>query len=530
MKNYDLGFYKDILGTDNDEIAQDAMNLDEQGYMYGSNLSGQKPYYSNNTNDYLFNVKFQLSNFTFGFQTYKRDEGFGAWYRDDYELGPEHGGRWVPQNTFIYGKYEKRITDKLIITSSSHFKEHQLVGSCEEYYYIGYLNGGMGLAGLADSTGTILPADDQSNPYWWHAWFHTYSQQLRSELKIVYNPFDKLNIMSGFEYRASHIQGNYFYSMEKNPEEMSNSLDVEGGNHFFSRDFGFFAQVSYNPFDFLNIIAGSRIDNNKTRITGGYGTQINPKVAIIFTPMDFIIKAIYSEAYMDASYWTKYGTTPGRLLSNPTLQPEKVRNKEISFGWKVNNFLYAEVVGYHANYDGAVGTSDVSFINDDGETIQTTQHQPIGKMTIQGIQSRINFKYNNYSAYANYSFTSPYKIEEEEKIRIGDIASHQVNVGVNVLFFRRLNINLRMNLVGAKPTGENTTISSNPLNEIDAYYIFNGAVTYTIYKRISLQLSVNNILDREYYHPGVRSANGDYYASRMPQNERSFMGKLIFEF
>ena len=416
-----------------------------------------------------------------------------------------------------------------MLTSYSHFKEHQLVGSCEEYYYIGYLNGGMELSGLADSTGVILPAGDWSTPYWWHAWYHTYSQQLRTELRIVYNSFRKLNIVTGLEYRSSHIQGTYVVSMEENPEETSSALGIDGGNHFFSRDFGFFTQVSYHPFDFMNIVAGGRIDNNRTRITGGYGTQINPKVALILTPHDFIIKVIYSEAFMDASYWTKYGTTPGRLLSNPTLQPEKIRNKELSIGWKINDFLFAEAVAYHANYEGAVGTKEVTFVNDDGETIATTQHQPIGSLKIQGIQSRVNFKYNNYSAYANYTFTNPYKLEEDEKIRIGDIASHQINFGVNALFFRRLNINLRMNWVGAKPTGENTTISSNPLNEIDMYYTLNGAITYTVYKRISLQLSVFNILNREYFHPGVRSANGGYYASQMPQNERSFMGKLIIE-
>ena len=109
LTNYNLGFYKEILGTDDDEIAQAAMDLDGQGYMSDSELNGMKPYYSNNTNDYLLNVKFKLSDFTFGFQHYKRDEGYGAWYRDEYELGPEHGGRWVPRNTFVYGKYEKKL-------------------------------------------------------------------------------------------------------------------------------------------------------------------------------------------------------------------------------------------------------------------------------------------------------------------------------------------------------------------------------------------------------------------------------------
>jgi len=528
ITNYDLNHYRNILNTQDDNIAQMAMDLDNQAYYNDSELSGKLPSYSNNTNDYLFNVKIKLSDFTFGIQHFRRDEGYGAWYRDDYELGPEHGGRWVPENTFVYGKYEKNITDKLMITSKSTFKEHQLTGDCEEYFYVGYLNGGYGLSRLTNDAGTMLPENEMSVPYWWHAWYHTYSQQFRTALSLIYNPFNKLNIVSGVEYRSSYIQGNYIYGEERIPEETAPSLSVDGGNHFFSRDFGFFTQVKYSPFNRLNIVAGGRIDNNKIRITGGYGTQINPKFAVIYTPSDFIIKGIYSEAFMDAGYWTKFGTTPGRLLNNPTLEPEKVRNSEVSIGWKINDFFYAEALGYNSNYQGAVGTQTVIYV-EDGVTIETTQHQPIGRLSIQGVQARLNFKYNKYSAYTNYTFSNPYKIEENEKIRVGDIASHQINIGANALYFRKLNINLRANIVGEKPTGENTTVSSNPLNKIDAYYVLNGAISYTVYKRISLQLSVNNILDQKYYHPGVRNADGDYYSIQMPQNERNFMGKLIIE-
>ena len=528
LTNYDINFYKEKLDTQDNNIAQIAMDLDKKAYYNDSELNGKSPSYSNNTNDYLFNVKIKLSDFTLGVQHFRRDEGYGAWYRDDYELGTENGGRWVPENTFIYGKYEKNITDKLTITSRSTFKQHQLTGDCEEYYYIGYLNGGYGIADLTDETGNVLPEDQRVNPYWWHAWYHTYSQQFRSALRLVYNPNHKLSIVSGVEYRSSYIQGNYIYGEEKIPEETAPSLYVDGGNHFFSQDIGIFAQAKYSPINSLSIVTGGRLDNNKIRLTGGYGTQIDPKFAVIYTPSDFIIKGIYSEAFMDAGYWTKFGTTPGRLLNNPTLEPEKVRNSEISFGWKVNDFLYAEMLGYNSNFEGAVGTQTVIY-EEDGTTIETTQHQPIGNLQIQGVQSRLNFKYNNYSAYANYTFSNPYKIEDGNRIRIGDIASHQVNLGFNVLYFRKLNINLRTNLVGAKPTGENTTVSSNPVNEIDAYFILNGAISYTVYKRISLQVSVNNILDRQYFHPGVRSANGDYYSSQIPQNERNFMGKLIIE-
>jgi outer membrane receptor for ferrienterochelin and colicins len=78
-------------------------------------------------------------------------------------------------------------------------------------------------------------------------------------------------------------------------------------------------------------------------------------------------------------------------------------------------------------------------------------------------------------------------------------------------------------------TGKETTVSNNPLNKINPYCILNGAVLYKISKDISVQILVNNIFDKEYFDPGVRSANGIYYASELPQNRRNFILKLYID-
>ncbi len=39
-----------------------------------------------------------------------------------------------------------------------------------------------------------------------------------------------------------------------------------------------------------------------------------------------------------------------------------------------------------------------------------------------------------------------------DKLRIGDIASHRLNLGVNVAFREKWNVNLRTNWVGARKT------------------------------------------------------------------------------
>ena len=509
LSTYDNDYYSNVLGTTDLAIIQQAMDLDNDIYYNATNLNGIAPQYSNQTNDWLVNGKIKISGFELGYQIYKRDEGFGAWYRDDFELGPENGGKWVPINSFIYSKYQTEIADNLTFTNFNQFKIHQLNGSCEEFYYIGYLNGGLSIADIADSTGVLLPDSLQTNPLWWHANYHTYSQQFRSENRFNYTPNDKFNLTFGLEYRASHIQGTYVFADVDFPEQSApTQTSIDGGNHFFSTDLGLFSLLKYSPVSNLDIVLGGRIDNNRVRVNQGYGFQFSPKATIIYTPQRAVFKLMYSEAFMDASYWTKYGTTPGRLLTNPTLQPEEVKNYEIVAGWRINSFVYIEALSYHAFYEGTVGTANVTFTDDDGNVIETTQHQAIGKSQMSGVQSRVLFHYNFFSAYANYTLSMPYRTNETgSSTRIGDISTHSANAGVNKLFFGKLNTNLRVNWVGTKPTGANTTISSNPYDKIDAYWILNGAITYNIYKDFYLQVSVENILDREYYHPGVRSAD-----------------------
>jgi len=531
LEPYDINYYKEILGTDNNDIAQTAMELDNQAYYYSDELNGTKPEYSNQTKDYLFYGKLKIDNFTLGFESFKRNEGYGAWYRDDFEVGPKFGASWVPENTFFYTKYDKKFSDKLSLTSFTNFKIHQLTGDCEELYYKGYFNKEYNLTDIADTSSEndiLLTTDSIQKPYWEHSWWNTYSQQLRSELRMVYNPLENFNFITGIEFRVSHIQGAYLFGYTEKPEETAIPEESEGGNHFSGRDLGLFMQAGYSPFKNLDFVLGGRVDNNKIRLSGGYGTVFNPKAAVVFSPSNLIFKIIYSEAFMDAGYWTKYGTTPGRLLNNPNLKPEKVKNLELSMSWKVNDYIFTDLALYNSYYSGAVGTVDVTFINEEGKHVQTTQHQAIGNINIQGLQSNLYLNYANYSAYLNYTFTNPYNVTDT-KIRIGDIASHHINFGINALFFNKLNINMRANWVGERPTGIVTTIKNNPLDKIEPYFLLNSAVSYKIYKGISVQILINNLLDKEYFDPGVRSANGIYYASRLPQNRRNFMLILNFD-
>ena len=109
------------------------------------------------------------------------------------------------------------------------------------------------------------------------------------------------------------------------------------------------------------------------------------------------------------------------------------------------------------------------------------------------------------------------------------MANHQINFGANYLYKEQLNINIRMNLVGKRITGENTTVPSNT-EEFNSYAVFNGAVSYTPKnKEFTIQLTVFNLLDKHYFSPGLDLATGSL-SSLLIQNKRNIHFSLQYEF
>jgi outer membrane receptor for ferrienterochelin and colicins len=486
--------------------------------------------YSNQTDDWLLYGKMRLGDLTLGGQTWRRSEGTIGWFPDDREGSSENGALWIPRHTFFYLKYDKAVNDDLFLTSFTRYKSHSLDEENKIFIFRSYA--GEGRRGL-DSLVEDVPAD------WADIFFFRISKELRTELKALYSPSERFNLVSGVELRNGFIQVNYVTSFRTPFAAESGSpgsvVDAEGNtlqgdNHHNQRDIGFYSQASYRPAERLKLTLGGRLDNNQVRETEGYGTVFNSRAAAVYTPGPFVLKAIYAEAFKAASNWAKFSTSPSRQLSNPDLEPEKVRNVDLSLGWQVVPGLFVETVGYWSSYSDIVSTAKVIL---DGN--ETTQNQPLGQLRIRGIQSSSNWKLGEHRLYANYTFTDSKIVEDAEgrgiDVPVGDIARHRFNLGGTARLPGGLWLNLRMNHVGQRRTGAGTTVEDNPFTRIAAYTVLNGALSYDApLPGFSVQVAMENLLDKEYFHPGVRSADGKILAARLPQNPRNAVLRLRYDF
>ncbi len=509
-----------------DEGIKQAIDLDNTIY---DNVT-----FKDMTESYSVNAKLKIYDFLIGWSSWSKAEGTGSQYTDLIYLTSDQGGTWRPRHSYFYAKYEKDINSKLNISNFIRYKIHDFdkdngVVVQPARYYLGNFN----LNSLTESR--VPPI---INVYLFQK-----SNQLREELKALYQPVHWLDVVAGFETRFSSVQGDYYKaSTDSAQEEGSAGTDIPGGNQFFSRDIGFYVQSGISIMPNIKLTLGLRYDNNRVRETQGYGDAFNPRFAVVYTPGSFIIKGIYAEAFKDATNREKYSTTEEkREFPNPFLQPEKVRNYEFVLGKGFfDKSLMINASAYYSLYSNII--QEVRVQKDDGT--YTNQNQAVGKAEIYGVNAMADYNKGDFSLYANYTYTVPYAIDPKDgdgnlqtdslgnpyhKLRISDIAEHQANLGVNYLFKSVLNFNIRANFIGEKKTGYNTTVPTNP-DTFDPVFLLNGTLSYTP-KNLGLTLQVTgfNLLNKEYFSPGLDYATGDL-ASSLVQNRRNLFVSLIYEF
>ncbi|WP_201981925.1 TonB-dependent receptor plug domain-containing protein [Hymenobacter rubidus] len=485
--------------------AAKAATLDNK--LFGNSVKGNPVGFQNDKFDWLIRGKVEFKDLTISYLEWQTDEGATPWYTNRMTVPAGSNPRWITHDRASSITYAKQFSNRFQILNLASFLTHEIDGATNLMTYNGYYNNKFSFLELArDSAARAITT-----------YQYRISTQLRNELRLFWSPLENLDLNGGFELRSGLIQGNYVTSVSGFADEtgtVSTASAVLGGNNFRTRDLGFYGQATYRPIKALKLVAGIRIDNNKVRDNGGYGTVSNPRLAAVYSLGKFVLKGIYAQAFKDASFLQKYGTTTARALANPTLEPERVRNFEGSIYFQATQQLSAAIVAYHSSYNNAVGTAQAFLPNG----TPTQQFQPLGSRRIWGLQAEGGYKATQLNIWWNATYTNP--IDSPTGLRISDIADYTANAGADYQW-HKLSLYLSGNLVGARKTGAGTSGSNNPQQNFDPFLILNSNLTlHNVINGLSLQASVNNLLDKEYFVPGIREADNILIASRFPQDRR----------
>jgi len=471
--------------------------------------------YVDKTNTLLVSGKLKVYDFTFGFQHWQKKEGSGPSFSDSSNIATNSS--WNPNSTMYYLKYRKNISSKLSFQVFSRYRQYGYSKENVLKYFRSYYD-----LGKEERLNlyNFFAEEEKQEPHIKSDYLNLRSNQFRNELTAIYQA-NSFNIVAGIENRYSVIQSDFSISESLNVSEASLS-DV---NRFFSQDLGLYIQSNYTYKEKLKITTGLRYDYNRIEQSDTF--TLNPRLALVYYNQNWIFKSIYTRAHRPPTFYQYYSTIPTvRDYKNPNLANEIANNLEFSIQRRVA-FFKIEIVGYFVNYKNAIELKDttIDFI---GGEIPTTQFVSTGKRSIQGGYIIARYRRGNFSAYANYTYTRPREdtttnTQTSSYIRIGDIATHQVNIGGNYSY-KNFNFNLRTNIIGKRLTGPSTTVVGN-LQDFPAYAVFNGAITYKLSK-FNIDFMINNIFDNEYFSPGIREADDRVYSSRLPQRGRNMHVRL----
>lgn len=515
-----------------------AREIDSTYFLGGE--GNRNPYgeYADPVDDWYVAGKLQFNKLKAGFHIWEISEGASGSY-SKFEFSPSDGeSTWETKQAVFYMNWERQLTSKLLVSAMSTYKMHLFPPTTILTQNRAYYNGRKGMydlvLGSTDSNGDGIV---DSIPYWRPLYFYQKSNQQRTEVRGSYTVSENFSIVAGVEQRLGTFNGNYLITVDTTDRpdlngELTDEQAGDGGDTYFPLDLGLYWQASYEPDSIpLKLTVGVRGDYNRVTANSGYGLKWNPRLSAVYhTPNErMILKLVYSQAFKDAPPLLRYTNTPSRS-GNIQLRPETVKNLELSARYAITPKMVIDGSFYRAAYDLVI--RDTSSTSVQAYSNGATQE-------IFGSQIQFNYVTRRAVFYSNFTYTRGTAFIQQlgTTVDVGDIAPWNLNAGVNVQLLRakreeydKLNLNFRLNYVAEKPTGEGTTVNANAYNRIADYTVVNSAITYRLTRDFSFQFIANNILGKEYFHPGVRNANGESFVSELPQLGRTFYVRLTYNF
>lgn len=310
-------------------------------------------------------------------------------------------------------------------------------------------------------------------------------------------------------------------------------------NRIFWEDIGVYLQTKYNFAPLLNIKnskhfinIGGRWDDNSA-----YGDNLTFRAGYVGHIKSFTLKLLYGEAIQEPAPRQLYGSWSGQGVA-PDLEPEYSSTIEGSVAYTSKNISIATNV-YRIRAE---------------KTINSIKSVPtnIGNRDMLGASLKVNYQntiFENLKLrtwyYLSYIKTNEEKFDADgiqiDDDEIGDIAPYKMSYGLNFMYKNRLTFNLRGRYIY-----ERKTVASNPLGFVKAYNTLDANITYKniFVKGFSISFIVKNLLDEQYFHPGIRNADAgnipgywdndkNWYGSQgwsnslLPQAGRQFLVSLM---
>ena len=309
------------------------------------------------------NAKVQISNLTFGLQSWRSEEGVASGYG-----AREFGGSstYTPEQTALYLRYSLRLSAGTLNVFTRYLQSSIDRETSEFDAMANYANGNLNSRDLFPrNCGAAVCPPRAAILFRING--RALSTQIRNEVSLVWQPSETLSGVTGVEFAKSTIQSQYDQFVDGEPGIVS--------AHNYHTDLALWGQGSWKPRPSLRFIVAGRLSHNEINNSSeseisGFGSLFTPRLGVIYTPgrRHLVLKAIYSEAFKDPTDTEKFGgyvfpRVVWQSALNFDLRPERVRNTEVSAGWEPNERTAVQLSAYQAHYSGVIAITQLPSSN-----------------------------------------------------------------------------------------------------------------------------------------------------------------------
>lgn len=409
-------------------------------------------------NDYSFDIKAQVKDFIIGTNYLFKQSATATSVKSVGTIYRDYGTSWNIQFINNYIKYNKKISDKLNYSSVVYNRNATVLGNTV-YYVLDTAQ--VGYYRPNNLTG------------------------FENILNINAGKFFSVTSGVTLEYEWLSEKCSYSYSDSINQRPPTPSKPVILDNYLAS----VFVEPRLTLFKDLFFSGGLRFDQSSI-----YDQVLTPRAGLAYHIRNHTIRCSYAEAFRAPKPWDY---TDG--LGNSSLLPEKITSLEASYGLSLNNHFRVSITAYKNNLINAIT-----------KEIDSTRYRWVnkGEINTNGAEFCFNYFSKRISSFINYTYNESFYTNGDF---VPEISNHTGNAGITFSFNKFIKLNLRANYIGKRENPK--LISATNSKYIDPCLIFNGALTLYNLRGFTVQMSVKNILDTEYYH----TSNRDPERYRQPQ-------------
>ncbi len=375
------------------------------------------------------------------------------------------------------------------------------------------------------------------------------------EERLQYNFSSQANLIAGFSYEILDdlpLTGDLPFPFDfDQPADLqqqyylgSNVVDKDGNDLSIQQDFFYLHYLNFGGYlqyqsklgSTASITAGLRYDIN-TR----YGRSLNPRLGLVWNPKrELSFKFLYGEALLSPSprksnshYGSFYSRTndDGEIiglgsnffhLSNPDLEPEKLRSLEGSFRYVLSNNVVFSLNGFYTRINNLINKfaqneEVTSFKDVEVAFVETGLNE--GKAEVYGTAARVDAVFNlqngmGLNFYAGYSYTDG---TSNEGLLLFN-ARHKFKAGMewtHARFSISPRLIYRSSSYGSILDDEGNAVSNPPFTLVNMFARYR--LSEQKKWRLTLFTRVKNLFDRRYYNVFIGGAEG---FSQVPQRPR----------